>query len=73
MCPTVLRATIEWRAFLSENPTIIKKVNRTNLCVELLTGYKILFRGETEGKRALLGLHAEIVGVDEFLKTRQQS
>ena len=66
MCPTMLRAMIEWKEFLSNRPTIIKKANRSDLHIELLTGYKIYFRGKTEGKRALLGLRADIVSVDEF-------
>ena len=67
MSPTVDRAIYEWKAFLSRWSTIIKKANRQNLYVELLTGHKIYFKGETEGQRALLGLHADIVNVDEFV------
>ena len=73
MCPTILRATDEWRTFLSEHPTIIKKANRTDLRIELLSGYKIYFRGEAEGKRALLGRYADIISVDVFvLRTKRQ-
>lgn len=67
MSPTVERAVYEWKAFLSRWSTIIKKANRTYLCVELLNGHKIYFKGETEGQRALIGLHADIIGVDEFI------
>lgn len=67
MCPTVQRAVFEWKSFLTRWATIIKKVNRTNLYVELLSGHKIYFKGETEGQRALRGLHADIVSIDEFL------
>ena len=67
MSPTVNRAIYEWKAFLSRWSTIIKKANRTSLCIELLSGYKIYFKGETEGQRALLGLHADIISVDEFV------
>ena len=66
MSPTVNRAVYEWKAFLSRWSTIIKKANRTSLCVELLSGHKIYFKGETEGQRALLGLHADIIRIDEF-------
>jgi len=47
MTPTVDRAVYEWKAFLSRWSTIIKKANRTNLCVELLSGHKIYFKYET--------------------------
>lgn len=67
MSPTVNRAVYEWKAFLSRWSTIIKKANRTNLCIELLSGHKIYFKGETEGQRTFLGLHADIISVDEFI------
>lgn len=66
MSPTVNRAVYEWKAFLSRWSTIIKRANRASLCVELLSGHKIYFKGETEGQRALLGLHADIIRIDEF-------
>jgi len=67
MSPTVNRAIYEWKAFLSRWSTIIKSASRTSLCVELLSGHKIYFKGETEGRRSLLGLHADIINVDEFV------
>lgn len=75
MTPTDNRAVFEWKRFLSRWSTIIKKANRTNLCVELLSGHKIYFKGETETDwpRALLGLHADIVTVDEFLMPQKES
>lgn len=73
MSPTVSRAVYEWKAFLSRWSTIIKKANRTNLSVELLSGHKIYFKGETEGQRALLGLHADICSVDEFVMPQAES
>ena len=66
MSPTVNRAVYEWKAFLSRWSTIIKKANRNSLCIELLSGHKIYFKGETEGQRALRGLHADIISADEF-------
>lgn len=66
MSPTVNRAVHEWKAFLSRWAPIIKKANRNSLCVELLRGHKIYFKGETEGRRALLGLNADIIRADEF-------
>ena len=67
MTPTVDRAVYEWKAFLSRWSTIIKKANRTNLCVELLSGHKIYFKYETtEGQRALSGLRADFFTIDEF-------
>lgn len=66
MTPTVQRATYEWKKFLSRWSTIIKKANRTSLSIELLSGHELYFKGETEGQRALLGFHADIVSIDEF-------
>lgn len=71
MTPTVDRAVFEWKAFLSRWPMIIKKANRTNLCVELLSGHKIYFKGETEGQRAFLGLHADFATIDEFIMPQE--
>lgn len=67
LSPTVDRAVYEWKAFLSRWSTIIKKANRASLSVELLSGHKIYFKGETEGRRALLGLHADFMSADEFV------
>ncbi len=71
MSPTVIRAVYEWKAFLSRWSTIIKKANRTGLCIELLSGQKIYFKAETEGQRALLGLHADIISPDEFIMPQE--
>ena len=73
LSPTVNRAVYEWKAFLSRWSTIIKKANRNSLCVELLSGQKIYFKGETDWKRALLGLKADIVSVDEFLMPKAET
>ena len=73
MSPTVNRAVYEWKAFLSRWSTIIKKANRTSLCIELLSGHKIYFKGETEGQIALRGLHADIIRVDEFVMPQAES
>lgn len=73
MSPTVNRAVFEWKAFLSRWSTIIKKANRTSLCIELLSGHKIYFKGETEKQRALSGLHADIISVDEFVMPKAES
>lgn len=73
MSPTVNRAVYEWKAFLSRWSTIVKKANRTSLCIELLNGQRIYFKGETEGQRALLGLHADIISVDEFVMPQERS
>lgn len=71
MSPTVNRAVYEWKAFLSRWSTIIKKANRTSLSIELLSGHKIYFKGETEGQIAILGLHANIVSIDEFVMPQE--
>ena len=73
MSPNVYRAVCEWKAFLSRWSTIIKKANRASLCIELLSGHKIYFKGETEGQRALLGLHADIIVADEFVMLKAES
>lgn len=74
MTPTVDRAVYEWKAFLSRWSTIIKKANKTNLCVELLSGHKIYFKsGTTEGQRALLGLRADFFMIDEFIMPQSES
>lgn len=65
--PTVNRAVYEWKEFNSRWSTIIKKSNRTSLCVELLNGKKIYFIGRIEGPRALLGHDADIISADEFV------
>ena len=71
MSPTVERAVYEWREFMSRWATKIKKANRTSLCIELLSGHKIYFKGETEGQRALLGLHADIISANEFVMPQE--
>lgn len=73
MSPTVTRAVYEWKAFLSRWSTIIKKANRSSLCIELLNGQKIYFKGETKGWRALRGLRADIIMVDEFKMPQAES
>ena len=73
MSPTVNRAVYEWKTFLSRWPTIIKKANRNNLCIKLLSGHKIYFKGETEGRRELLGLHTDIISIDEFVILKTDS
>ena len=72
MTPTYDRAVYEWKAFLSRWSTIIKKANRNSLCVELLSGQRIYFKGETEGQRALVGLKTDFVSVDEFLMPKEE-
>lgn len=67
MSPTVNVATYAWKRLMSIYSPMIKKANRTNLCVELLSGHKIYFKGETEGQIALRGLNADIISVDEFV------
>ncbi len=73
MSPTVNRAVYEWKAFLSRWSAIVKRANRTGLYVELLSSQKIYFKGETEGQRALWGLHADIIAVDKFEMPRAES
>ena len=67
MSPTVNRAVYEMKAFLSRWSAIIKRANRASRYIELLSGHRIYFKAETEGQRALLGLHADITSADEFI------
>ena len=77
MSPTIQRAVREFEAFVlllksSKWRTILKGTDRIRLYVELLGGNRIYFKGETEGKGALIGLHSNIVSIDEFLKTTEK-
>ena len=71
LTPTVSVAVYEWKEFLTKWSTIIKKANRIELCVELLNGHKIYFKGETERQSALLGLDADIVRIHEFVMPQE--
>lgn len=64
MCPTVKRARYEFDRFCHFYDSIItnKKLYETTL----VNGQKIMFRGETEGQRAVLGTRADIITIDEF-------
>lgn len=73
MFPTARRAFYEWKAFLSRWSSIIKKANRPSLCIELSSGHEIYFKSETEGQRALRGLYADVINVDEFEMPKTES
>lgn len=62
--PTVKRARYEFDRFCHLYDSIItsKKLYETTLA----NGQKIMFRGETEGQRVLLGTHANVITIDEF-------
>ncbi len=64
LCPTVRRAKFEFNRFCHFYDPIItkKKLYETTL----VNGQKIMFRGETEGQRALRGTRADIITIDEF-------
>ena len=64
MCPTVKRARYEFDRFCNFYDSIIQ--TRKLYEAKLINGLKIIFRGETEGQRVLLGTHADIVTIDEF-------
>lgn len=64
MCPTVKRTRYEFDRFCRLYESII--TNKKLYEATLVNGKKIMFRGETEGQRALLGTHAEIIMIDEF-------
>ena len=67
MCSTVQSAIHEWKTYIVRWEPIIKKVNRANLFVELINGDEIFFKGKTEGQRALKGLNAKVIYLDEFV------
>lgn len=65
-CPTVARADYEWRKCCKVYEPIIKNVRKHPYTIELINGSKIIFKGETEGQRAILGCHADIHTIDSF-------
>ena len=68
MSPTVQRAVRELEAFKSSKwSMLIKKIDWIRRYVDLLGGHRIYFKGETEGKEALMGIHANVVSIDDFL------
>ncbi len=66
MCPTVRMATQKCKEFLNANNTCVCGFNKAQLSVRLANGINIYFKGETEGQRALRGMHADIIQIDEF-------
>lgn len=66
MCPTVEIATEKCKRFLEINRNYVYRFSKRDLMVGLTGGVNFYFKGETEGQRALIGTHAEIVNIDEF-------
>lgn len=66
MCPTVRIATQKCKEFLNVNNTCVCRFNKAQLLVGLANGINIYFKGATEGQRALRGMHADIIQIDEF-------
>ena len=66
ICPTVRIATQKCKEFLNVNNACVCRFNKAQLLVGLVNGIDIYFKGETEGQRALLGTHADIIQIDEF-------
>ena len=62
-CPTYTRAIFEWKGFLNRYPDIIKKANRPQLKIELLSGAVIQY---LVLPRDLKGLRCEVVSIDDF-------
>lgn len=62
-CPTYARAILEWKGFLNRYPDIIKKANRPQLKIELLSGEVIQY---LVLPRDLRGLRCEVVSIDDF-------
>lgn len=66
MCPTFRIATQKCKEFLNANNAYVCRFNKAQLLVGLVNGINIYFKAETEGLRALLGIHADIIQIDEF-------
>ena len=67
MCPTVEIATEKCKRFLEINRNYVYRFSKRDLMVGLTGGIYIYFRGKTQEQRAIIGTHAKIVNVDEFL------
>lgn len=67
MCPTVEKAQKECEQLLKMYPSfwVLKRKHPPTLISP--TGNEYIFRGETEGQRAIRGSRAGIVTIDEFL------
>ena len=63
MCPTVERATEEFKRFCERNKHYIEKMFKAQRCITLINGINIFFQGSTESFR---GKRANIINIDGF-------
>ena len=71
MTSTFERATYYFEMFCIKYTDMIIKANKAQLKIKLSTGTTIYFRAETQGQRVLIGFHAEICSIDEFIKQNE--
>lgn len=64
MCPTLERATYEWKQFCRRNNLIIDKANRNDLSVKFKDGERCIFKSSTQ---KLYGYHCDVIYIDDFI------
>lgn len=68
ICPTRLRATMEWERFSGSFAPAIKTINKARLTITMKNGQKLIFMGNQEVKRMIGGDpdHFLIFGIEDF-------
>ena len=67
LCPTVEQAEMEFKNFCNKFGKDAIRIHPIGRRIQMLNGRMIYFKGETEGQRATLGYHADIMWLDEFM------
>ena len=55
ICPTRLRAVMEWDRFSGSFAPAIKTINKAKLSITMKNGQKLIFMSDQEGKRMIVG------------------
>lgn len=55
ICPTRLRAIMEWERFSGLFAPAIKTINKAKLSITMKNGQKMVFMSNQEGKRMIVG------------------
>ena len=55
ICPTRLRAIMEWERFSGTFAPAIKTINKAKLSITMKNGQKMIFMSDQEGKRMIVG------------------
>lgn len=55
ICPTRLRAIMEWERFSGTFAPAIKTINKAKLSITMKNGQKMIFMSDQEGKRMIIG------------------